>query len=160
MHEEMVLEGPINKVNSVIFDKITSETIMKAAMKMKGSSGPSLYDADDWRNILGSNKYGSEAEDLRKSLADMAKELCSNEVEDPESLEALLACRLVPLDKNPGLRPIGIGETLRRILGKAVMSVLKKDVQVSFNYVGVMLVAVRSVFMQLLICLMILILRG
>ena len=130
-HEAMILEGPINNVSSVIFDEITSETIMKAAIRTKGSAGPSKYDADDWRNILGSTKYGAEAEDLRKSLADMAKELCIHEVESTESLEALVACRLIPLDKNPGLRPIGIGETIRRILGKAVTSVLKKDVQVS-----------------------------
>ena len=98
---------------------------------MKGSAGPSFYDADDWRNILGSNLYGEDAEDLRKNLASLAKELCTNEVDDPKILEALLACRLIPLDKNPGLRPIGIGETLRRILGKAVMSVLKRDVKAS-----------------------------
>jgi len=41
----------------------------------------------------------------------------------------LTAGRLVPLDKCPGLRPIGIGEILRRIIGKCVMMVLKKDVQ-------------------------------
>ena len=63
-------------------------------------------------------------------MAALAKELCINEIEDPQSLEALLAGRLIPLNKNPGLRPIGIGETLRRILGKAVMSVIKQDVQV------------------------------
>ena len=59
----------------------------------------------------------------------MGKDLCINEIEDPESLEAFLGCRLIPLDKNPGLRPIGIGETLRRIVGKAVMSVMKQDIQ-------------------------------
>ena len=61
----------------------------------------------------------------------MAKELCINEVESPDSLEALLACRLIPLDKNPSLRPIGIDEVIWRILRKAVTSILKKDVQVS-----------------------------
>ena len=40
------------------------------------------------------------------------------------SLEPLLACRLIPLDKNPGLRPIGVGEIVRRIAGKVVVSVL------------------------------------
>jgi len=36
-----------------------------------------------------------------------------------------MACRLIPLNKNPGVRPIGIGEVLRRIAGKVVMIVSK-----------------------------------
>lgn len=85
----------MEKVSSVIFDEITSDSILKAAVKTKGSAGPSMYDADDWRIILGSTTFGAEAEDLRKSLAEMTKELCVNEIEDPESLEAFLGCRLI-----------------------------------------------------------------
>ena len=73
VHEEMLLEGPVKKVSNVIFDEITSDSIMKAAVKTKGSAGPSMYDADDWRIILGSNLFGTEAEDLRKSLAALTK---------------------------------------------------------------------------------------
>ena len=39
-----------------------------------------------------------------------------------------MASRLIPLNKNPGLRPIGVGEVLRRVMGKVVMSTLSEDV--------------------------------
>ena len=44
------------------------------------------------------------------------------------SLSPLMASRLIPLNKNPGLRPIGVGEVLRRVMGKVVMSTLSEDV--------------------------------
>ena len=42
--------------------------------------------------------------------------------------QAFLACRLIPLNKNPGVQPIGVGEVLRRIIGKAIMTVVNSDV--------------------------------
>ena len=42
-----------------------------------------------------------------------------------------MACKLIPLDKNPGLRPIGIGEILRRIIGKTIMMNVKQEVSKS-----------------------------
>ena len=55
--------------------------------------------------------------------------MCVEKVSDPNSLSALLACRLISLDKNPGLRPIGIGEVLRRIISKSVTAVLRNELQ-------------------------------
>ena len=62
------------------------------------------------------------------------KKMCKDEITD-NLLEAYLACRLVPLDKKPGLRPIGVGEVLRRIAGKVVMSVTREDVKESCSEV-------------------------
>ena len=44
------------------------------------------------------------------------------------TLKDLLACRLIPLDKNPGMRPIGIGEVMPIIIRKALTSCLRSDV--------------------------------
>ena len=35
---------------------------------------------------------------------------------------------LIALDKNPGVHPIGIGEVVRRVIGKAILSVIKADI--------------------------------
>ena len=35
--------------------------------------------------------------------------------------------RLIELDKSPGIRPVGIGETWRRLLAKCLLRVLGKE---------------------------------
>ena len=40
-----------------------------------------------------------------------------------------MACRLVALDKCPGVRPIGVGKTLRRIAGKTVCMLTRCDLE-------------------------------
>ena len=130
-YDKMMLHGPIKNCPAVIYDELDENTIYKASLKTKGAPGPSLFNADDWRRIIGSEIYGAESVDLRKAIAVMAKQLCSEDLHDPDSIEPLMACRLIPLSKNPGVRPIGIGEVLRRIIGSAVVSTLRGDIMCS-----------------------------
>ncbi|KAL5502789.1 hypothetical protein EMCRGX_G009613 [Ephydatia muelleri] len=65
--------------------------------------------------------------DLCHSLALLARKLCTVFL-DPKGLSPFLACRLIPLNKNPGVRPIVICET-SRIVAKAVLSVTRQDIQ-------------------------------
>ena len=127
--QEMLLNGPVIDVCPVIFDEITPELIKKLVMRMKGSGGPSQQDSSAWRRMAGTQIYGAEGTALCQAIAMLTKNLCSERVPDPESLMGLMACRLIPLDKNPGCRPIGIGEVLRRIVGKAVTTVLRSDLR-------------------------------
>ncbi|ETW95667.1 MAG: hypothetical protein ETSY2_47825 [Candidatus Entotheonella gemina] len=50
-------------------------------------------------------------------------------IRPPIALAPLLACRLIALNKNPGARPIGIGDTARRIIAKAVLFIAASDIQ-------------------------------
>ena len=47
----------------------------------------------------------------------MTQELCQYET----------TCRLIPLEKQPVVRPIGIVQVVRRIIGKVIIKPLKRD---------------------------------
>ena len=131
--EALINREPQEKIDPVIFEVIDGTVIYKAAKTTFGAVGPSHIDADGWRHILCSNAYNKSPESLCTAIAGVTKLLCREEV-NPETLDQLLASRLVPLDKDPGssvpaIRPIGIGEVLRRIMGKAVTQHLSGDIQ-------------------------------
>ena len=58
----------------------------------------------------------------------VARKICSEYV-DPHDVSALVSSRLIALDKNPGVRPIGIGEVVRRVIGKVIGAPVKLPVQ-------------------------------
>ena len=127
MHVEALVttttEPPIP--HPVLFEGSTGSAIRSAALRTQGAAGPSGVDAAGWRRLCCS--FHRESSDLCSSIAAFARRLCCEFV-DPASLQAYLSCRLIPLNKNPGVRPIGVCEVTRRIVGKAVMGILKTDV--------------------------------
>ena len=112
--------------DSIIFEQITGEAIRQAALHTHGAAGPSGVDAYAWRRFCSS--FQGASIDLCNALATVAKRLCTVNVH-PDGLDAFVACRLIPLDKNPGVRPIGIGEVPRRIIAKVVLKTVSDDVQ-------------------------------
>ena len=117
----------LEDVDSVIFENIDAEAIQKAAKNTNGSAGPSGLDSDGWQRLLCSKSFKTCGTELCESVALLARKLCT-ELVDPDPLAAFISCRLIPLDKNPGIRPIGIGEVLRRVIGKSVTTLLKPEI--------------------------------
>jgi hypothetical protein len=97
---------------------ITAETVEKVASHLSGAAGPSGRDVVDLSNWL--LHHGAESQLLRNELAAIARWL-ANDHPPWASYRALMACRLVALDKEPGTRPVGIGEIYRRLFAKCVL---------------------------------------
>lgn len=97
-------------------------------MKTRGSAGPSGMDAQLYRRILCSKSFNNKGKLLRQEIATMTRNL-SKLSHHPSLLEGYTSCRLIPLDKNPGIRPIGVGEVLRRIIGKTVSAFFKEEIK-------------------------------
>ena len=62
--------------------------------------------------------FGDCGKDLREAIANATKSIWSTVNVKDDSLEAFLACQLVSLDKQPGVRPIGVWEVIWRICGR------------------------------------------
>ena len=96
--------------------------VRKSAMKTHGPSG---FDSNEWRKLLTSFK--SSSTDLCKTFAKLAIRTA------PSHLILLLpynSCRLIALDKCPGVRLIGIGEIIRRIIGRTIVEYVKSNFKI------------------------------
>ena len=125
----MLTDSP-ETIHPIKLESIDVEKTQKAAVKTQGRSGLSGMDADGWKRTLTSKQFGKSSIDLCKAFAEVIEKICSIENQSA-SLEAFLACQLIPLDKNPGLRSIGIGEVLRRIAGKGVVTHFRTEIVIS-----------------------------
>ena len=76
------------------------------------------------------SSFKETSTNLCDAIAGVAKRICTQTV-SLSGLTALLACRLVPLNKNPGVRPIGVWEVARRIVCKAAIRVVRKDIMLA-----------------------------
>ena len=74
------------------------------------------------------SSFKSASTDLCAALANVGKRIATTPVH-PDGLSAFVAGRLIPINKCPGVRPIGIGEVPRRIIAKAILRILKKEIE-------------------------------
>ena len=126
--EESLLHGPVDYIPPNVYDLIDEEMIYNSASKTKGSAGPSGMDSELYRRILCSKNCKTEGKILREEIAVFTRNLLKKSYH-PFFLEAFTSCRLIPLDKNPGIRQMGVGEVLRRIVGKTVSGFLKEEIK-------------------------------
>ena len=128
--ENTLLNCSVNEALPCYFGNIDEEMILKASSLTKGAGSPSQLDAMQYHHLLSSHKYKVENRKLKTQIAILARKIVI-ETLDPLTLEAYVSCQLIPVDKNPGVRPIGVGEVLRRIVGKCIGWVLEEDIKLA-----------------------------
>ena len=121
-----LLFGPVDEVHESAYNEITGEMIREAALRTKGTGGPSSVDANGFQRILASKSFKKSVSNLCDALATLTRRLCT---EYTATIEPILAIGLIPLDKGNGkVRLIGVGIVIRRIIGKCVTKVAKQDI--------------------------------
>ena len=110
-HLSSPLQMPVlQDFEDVIF---SSASIEKTTRSLQGSSGASGTVSDHWQTIF--LRQGAHSSHLRDEVATLATKMC-NQTLPWSKVRALVSGRFIALDKFPGVRPIGIGECLRRII--------------------------------------------
>ena len=95
----------------------------EAALKTKGSGGPSGVDDNGFRSMLARKSLKKASAGLCCAIAGLGIRLCTEFI-DFLTIEPILVNRVIPLDKGNGdVRPM-----IRRIIGNCVTKVTKEDI--------------------------------
>jgi hypothetical protein len=105
--------------------ELSVKMVREAFTTTTGAAGVSGLDAAQWTRFV--TAYDA-SDELCAAAKACAVRLASEDV-DPEALEGYVANRAIPLDKQPGVRPIGVGEVFRRALGKAISWVNRNEIR-------------------------------
>ena len=100
---------------------ITQDDVEAISSRLSGAAGPGGTDAVDLANWL--LRFGRESEALREEMAAWTNWL-ANTSPPWAAYRAMMVNRLVALDKQPGTRPVGIGEVYRRLWAKCLLKAI------------------------------------
>jgi len=116
---EGVFESYEEGAPAVVPVTISKTTVEKVATQLSGAAGLGGTDAVNLKNWL--LRFSAESKAFREEMAQWTEWLTNHSPPWP-AYRALMACRLVALDKQPGVRLAGIGESYRRLFAKCILA--------------------------------------
>ena len=99
---------------------ITDDLVSAVAGRLSRGAGEGGNDSISLQHWL--LRFGAASGELQLIVAEVGKWL-SNGRPSWAAYLALMSGRLIALEKSPGIRPVGIGETWRRLLAKCLLRV-------------------------------------
>jgi len=110
--------------------EITGSHLLFVAHHIQGGAGPGGCDAGHWKDVL--LHFGAHSSRLCNVVVALTHRLL-NSIVPWNDIRALVANHLIALDKCPGVCPIGIGETLRCVIGKVVCYATRVDFELAYG---------------------------
>ena len=99
---------------------ITKDTVTAVAGRLSGGAGPGGTDSVSLQHWI--LRLRAASAEPRLIVGDFFEWL-GNGRPSWATYQALMSGRLIALDKQPGIRPVGVGETWRRMMAKCLMRV-------------------------------------
>ena len=99
---------------------ITNDTVTAVAGILSEGARPGGIDSVLLQHLL--MQFGAASRELRLIVGEFV-ELLGNGRPPWATYRALMSGQLIALDKQPGIRPVGVGETWRRMMVKCLMRV-------------------------------------
>ncbi len=110
--------------------QITEENVKEMASNLHGSGGPTSLDSSILSDLL--LRYGTSSTSFRQEMATWTEWL-SNESPPWAAYRATMATRAVAFNKFPGVRPISIGESYRRLWARLIISQTRDQAKAACN---------------------------
>ena len=98
---------------------------------------------------------GAHSDCLREAVSTLSRRL-TNTIVPWNDIQTLMSNHLITLDKCPGVRPVGIGETVSHMIGKMVCTATRLDLAVQCEtdqLCGGSSVEFKVRFMRCVVCL-------
>ena len=99
---------------------ITKDTVTAVAGRLSGGDGTGGTDSVSLQHWL--LRFGAASVEIRLIVGDFVEWL-GNGRPPWVAYRALMRGQLIALDKQPGIRPVGVGETWRRMMAKCLLRV-------------------------------------
>ena len=103
---------------------ITDDVVWAVAGRLSRGAGPGGTDSVSLQHWL--LRFRAANGELRLNVAEFG-EWISNGRPPWAAYRAMMSVRMIALEKGPGVRPVGIGETWRRLLAKCVLRVAGEE---------------------------------
>ena len=110
--------------------EITEKAVKLVARKISKDSGPGGMDSEPLQGWI--LKFWEDGKRLQTSVETLVNWLVNGS--PPQAAYcAFMSGRLIALEKHPGVHPVGVGETRRRLFSKTVVNVTGPEANISWQ---------------------------